>query len=336
MVQNFKNKDYVKVSSSQNPLVSIVCPTYNSASYLRETINSVLAQTYRHWELILADDGSTDATVSVISDYLNKHERIQLIQLEHKGIPAITRNAAAFAAEGDYLAFLDSDDPWLPTKLEKQVAFFIDNPEFEACHTSFFLTGDPQAVDHWTHIWQWHYKPIITATEILHHGIINTSTLMMRTNLFRLLGGFDEDPRLRSGEDQLFDVRLALRHPIGFLPEKLGTIQLTPASVTRGKPPDEMYQGLLLLEKLEALGVNLEKRTKNLKLANIYYTRAINSLYNYQRPFRADFALAVRYDPWDIKKIITLSCCFLPATLLRPWLSFLLKVKNAWAPRLLK
>ena len=322
--------------SVQNPLVSVVCPTYNSASYLRGTIDSVLAQTYRHWELILADDGSTDATVSVISDYLNKHERIRLIQLEHKGVPAITRNAAAFAAEGDYLAFLDSDDPWFPTKLEKQVAFFSDHPEFEACHTSFLLTGDPQTVDHWNRIWQWYYKPITTAEEILHYGGLNTSTLMMRTGVFRLLGGFDEDPRLRRGEDMLFDVRLALRHPIGFLPEKLGTLQLTPDSVTRGSRPDEMHQGLLLLEKLEALGIKLEKRTKDLKLANIHYARAINSLYNYHRPFRADFALAVCYDFRDLKKIITLSYCFLPATLLRPWLSFLLKMKNTWAPRLLK
>lgn len=320
----------------RNPLVSVVCPTYNSASYLRGTIDSVLAQTYGHWELILADDGSTDATVSVITEYLNKHERIRLIQLEHKGIPAITRNAAALAAEGDYLAFLDSDDPWFPAKLEKQVTFFIDHPEFEACHTNFLLTGDPQKVDHWNRIWQWYYKPITTAEEILHYGRINTSTLMMRTDVFRLLGGFDEDSRMRRGEDMLFEIRLALRHPIGFLPEKLGTLQLIPDSVSRGSRPDEMHQGLLLLEKLEALGINLEKRTKNLKLANIYYDRAINSLYNYHRPFREDFVLAVRYDLWDIKKIITLSCCFLPATLLRPWLSFLLKVKNAWAPRLLK
>jgi glycosyltransferase involved in cell wall biosynthesis len=318
------------------PLVSIICPTYNSSPYLRETIDSVLAQTYRHWELILADDGSTDATAATIADYLNKHEKIRLIQLEHKGVPAITRNAAAFTARGEYLAFLDSDDPWFPTKLEKQVALFFDNPEFEACHTSFLLTGDPQSIDHWNRIWQWYYKPITTATEILHYGGINTSTLMVRTAVFCLLGGFDEDPQLRRGEDMLFEIRLALRHTIGFLPEKLGTLQLTPASVTRSSRPDEMHQGLLLLKKLEALGVHLEKRIQSLKLANIYYTRAINSLYNYHRPFRADFVQAVRYDFRDIKKIITLSCCFLPAALLRPWLSFLLKMKNAWAPRLLK
>jgi glycosyltransferase involved in cell wall biosynthesis len=322
--------------SVRNPLVSVVCPTYNSASYLRGTIESVLAQTYHHWELILADDGSTDATVSVIAEYLNKYERIRLIQLEHKGIPAIARNAAAFVAAGEYLAFLDSDDPWFPTKLEKQVAFFLDHPEFEACHTSFSLTGDSRAVDRWNRIWQWYFKPITTATEILHYGGINTSTLMMRTSVFRLLGGFDEDPLMRRGEDMLFEVRLALRQPIGFLPEKLGTLQLTPASVTRGSRPDELHQGLLLLEKLEALGINLEKRTKRLKLANIYYGRAINSLYHYQRPFRADVALAVCYDFGDIKKIMTLLFCFLPAVFLRPWLSFLLKTKNTWALRLLK
>ena len=322
--------------NSPNPLVSIICPTFNSSSYLRNTVDSVLTQNYRHWELILADDGSTYATVSVIADYMMTDERIRLIELDHKGIPAITRNAAAAAAKGDFLAFLDSDDPWFPTKLEKQVAFFMNNPQFEACHTGFLLTGDPRTVDHWNRIWQWYFEPVTTAAEILHYGGINTSTLMMRTSAFRLLGGFDEDPLMRRGEDMLLDVRLALRHPIGFLPEKLGTLQLTPDSVTRGSRPDEMRQGLLLLEKLEALGVHLEKRTKRLKLANVYYGRAINSLYHYQRPFRADFARASLYDFFDTKKVITLLSCLLPAALLRPWLSFLLKIKNEWAPRLLK
>jgi hypothetical protein len=159
---------------------------------------------------------------------------------------------------------------------------------------------------------------------------------MMRTPVFGLLGGFDEDQKLRRGEDMLFEVQLALRHPIGFLPEKLGTMQLTPALVTRGNRPDEMHQGLLLLKKLEAAGVHLQKRIQSLKLSNIYYGRAIKSLYHYHRPFRADFVQAVHYDFRDIKKLITFLCCFLPASLLRPWLSFLLKMKNSWAPRLVK
>jgi len=323
--------------SGQDPLVSVVCTTYNSASYLRETLDSVFKQTYRRWELVVADDGSTDGTPSIVSEYLPQQEnRIRLIRLEHRGVPAATRNAAAFAAQGDYLAFLDSDDPWHPAKLARQVAFFSDHPEFEACHTGFVLTGDPQAVDHWNRVWQWYYKPITTAEEILHYGGINTSTLMVRSDIFCLIGGFDEDPRLRRGEDMLFEVQLALRHPIGFLPERLGTLQLTATSVTRGSRPDEMQQGVLLLEKLEQKGIRLDKRTKDLKLANIHYGRAINSLYHYHRPFRADFARAVYHDSGDMKKLITLLFCFLPAVLLRPWLSLLLRIKNAWTPRLWK
>ena len=106
---------------NKQPLVSVVCPAYNSARYLRETLGSVFSQTYRNWELVIADDGSSDETIDIVKTFCGHRQPVRIISLPHSGVPAVTRNAAAFAAQGEFLAFLDSDDSWCPTKLERQI-----------------------------------------------------------------------------------------------------------------------------------------------------------------------------------------------------------------------
>lgn len=103
------------------PQVSIVIPSYNRVAYLRQAIDSVFAQTFRDWELIVADDGSTSETLRYL-DELEKMDRVKVLRLRHSGKPSVARNAAIRAARGIYVAFLDSDDTWLPTKLEIQIA----------------------------------------------------------------------------------------------------------------------------------------------------------------------------------------------------------------------
>lgn len=104
-------------------MVSIITPAYNSSRHLAGTIESVLAQTYGDWEMIIADDASTDPTRSIVRRYSTEDDRIRLLVLpQHKG-PAEARNAAIDAARGRYIAFLDSDDLWHPQKLEKQIRF---------------------------------------------------------------------------------------------------------------------------------------------------------------------------------------------------------------------
>ena len=106
-----------------NELVSIITPSYNSAKFIRETIDSVLAQTYPYWEMIIVDDCSTDGSVEIIGKYIIKDNRIKLIKLSNNSGPAIARNTAIKEAQGRYIAFLDSDDLWYPDKLEKQIEY---------------------------------------------------------------------------------------------------------------------------------------------------------------------------------------------------------------------
>lgn len=109
-----------------NNLVSIIMPSYNTGRFIDSSIQSVLAQTYTNWELIIVDDASNDGTDDVVSAYL-ADERIRYIKNETNSGAAVCRNRALQEAKGRWIAFLDSDDLWLPEKLEKQVAFMKEN-----------------------------------------------------------------------------------------------------------------------------------------------------------------------------------------------------------------
>lgn len=106
-------------------LVSIIMPTYNCGRFIREAIDSVLAQTYTAWELLIVDDCSTDETEAVVAAYSDP--RIRYWRNESNQGAAITRNRALREVRGKYIAFLDADDTWMPKKLEKQVTFMVQN-----------------------------------------------------------------------------------------------------------------------------------------------------------------------------------------------------------------
>lgn len=109
------------------PLVSIIMPCYNAECYIAQSIESVLAQTYQNWELVITDDGSTDKSVEIISKYSKNDDRINvMVSDEHQGI-ARTRNMSISRAKGRFVAFLDSDDIWYPEKLEKQVEYMLEH-----------------------------------------------------------------------------------------------------------------------------------------------------------------------------------------------------------------
>jgi len=110
-----------------NQLVSIITPSYNSAKYIAQTIESVLAQTYQDWEMIIVDDCSKDNCLEIIELYVQKDSRIRLHQLEKNSGASVARNTAIKLAQGRFIAFLDSDDLWLPQKLEVQISFMINN-----------------------------------------------------------------------------------------------------------------------------------------------------------------------------------------------------------------
>ncbi len=114
------------VCSTEN-LISVVMPVHNSERFLEQSLKSVVAQTYANWELITVDDASTDGSTEIVKRYIRCGYPIRLIELKVNAGGAVARNAAIEAASGRFIAFLDSDDLWLPDKLERQVSFMIEN-----------------------------------------------------------------------------------------------------------------------------------------------------------------------------------------------------------------
>ena len=107
--------------------VSIITPSFNSKKFISQTIESVLNQTYRNWEMIIVDDVSPDNSNEIIEEYTQKDSRIKLIKLEQNSGPAVARNRAIEEAKGRFIAFLDADDLWHKEKLEKQLTFMEQN-----------------------------------------------------------------------------------------------------------------------------------------------------------------------------------------------------------------
>ena len=120
-------------------LVSIITPTYNCGRFIAETIESVQAQTYTNWEMIIIDDCSTDHTDEIVAMYSERDSRIKYHCLKRNSGAAIARNTALRMAVGRWIAFLDSDDLWHPEKLERQVKFMIDNMRLHILKTATLM-----------------------------------------------------------------------------------------------------------------------------------------------------------------------------------------------------
>ena len=114
-------------------LVSIITPTYNCGKFIAETIDTVISQSYSEWEMVIVDDCSTDNTKEIVDAYIEKDSRIKYYCLDTNSGAAVARTKAMELAQGEYMAFLDSDDLWLPDKLEKQLAFMKENDYAFTC-----------------------------------------------------------------------------------------------------------------------------------------------------------------------------------------------------------
>ncbi len=175
-----------------NNKVSIITPVYNCEKYLESTIKSVLAQSYINWEWLLVDDKSPDNSIKVIKKYINIDERIKLITLNENCGAAVARNKGIEAAEGRYIAFLDSDDLWDPEKLSKQVEFMSEN-EYGFSFTTYEVINDNgESLNKIVKS-----KPVWTYNDALRNTLIQTVTVIIDRNI---IGDF-RMPNIRKGQD---------------------------------------------------------------------------------------------------------------------------------------
>lgn len=172
-------------------LVSIITPCYNSELFIAKTINSVLAQTESNWEMLVVDDCSTDSSKSIVLSYAQKYPRIKLIELAKNTGAYHARNIAIQRAAGRYIAFLDSDDLWLPDKLQKQLQFMAGN-RLAFSYTSYRL-GDSENNPLGVLI----TKPSVTYEDLLKTCDIGCLTVMYDTQKL----GKVYLPNITRGED---------------------------------------------------------------------------------------------------------------------------------------
>lgn len=233
------------------PLVSVIIPTYNRWPMIVEAVGSTLAQSFKNFELIVVDDGSTDGTAEKLQR-CGAHVRV--ISRPRGGV-ATARNQGVRVARGQYVAFLDSDDLWLPKKLEIQTAFMVKHSEIEICQTEEIWIRHGVRVNPKKK----HRKP---SGDIFRRSLdlclVSPSSVMMTRDLFDRVGGFDE--RFPVCEDYDLWLRIALKHEVALIPTAL--------VVKRGGHPDQLSRSLwgidrfrvAALQKLLRTGLDGERR----------------------------------------------------------------------------
>jgi glycosyltransferase involved in cell wall biosynthesis len=227
-------------------MISCIVPVFNGERYLSEALDSILQQTYTRHEIIVVDDGSTDATPAVAARY---GRSVRYIRQDNRG-PQAARNAGVSSAQAEFIAFLDSDDVWHPAKLERQIACFGRRPELDLCVTKLQNFWAPELADE--------------AARLKHHRLAQplpgyvTDTLLARRALFDRVGPFA--PGLRFGDDTDWFLRAAECSAVmELLPEVLvyRRIHGRNISMERGgaRMSGDMRDGLF-----EVLKLSLERR----------------------------------------------------------------------------
>ena len=271
------------------PKVSVVIPTYNRPDYLIEAVESVLAQTYQDFEIVVIDDGSSDDTPSRFATYIERTPLAQGRTFYHKqenSGSAVARNRGVFYAKGEYIAFLDSDDLWYPTKLEKQVKILDENQEMSVVYTDcycgesrndpnqtgFFAKANPPSGD--------------IFDRMARNNLFWTSSLLLRREVFIKSGTFD--PTFRRMQDYDLWLRICRHNRCCFIPEILGLFREHPGRITKN----------YLLEEYTCQAEELQifRWQKDLEAKKQFRKKTALRYNNLARKFRkvGDFESAIR------------------------------------------
>lgn len=230
------------------PRVSVVIPAFNRGDLLIEALESVLAQSYRDYEIIVVDDGSTDQTARLIEPYL---DRLTYLWQPNQGV-AHARNTGILKARGELICFLDSDDLWTPGKISSQVRFADEHPNYglvAAEIAAFDAQGD---YAHRAKASLYRIRNGFVLEHLLFSNWIQTSTVMVRRECLEKVGLFDEDVG-QFGEDWLLWMRVAAEFPVYFLPEPLVRYRIHPQSLMSHQPEAQYESLMLILDKLREL-----------------------------------------------------------------------------------
>jgi glycosyltransferase involved in cell wall biosynthesis len=246
------------MGKTNHPLVSVIIPTYNRGWIIKKAIDSVLFQDFNDFELIVVDDGSTDNTQNILNSY---QKDIRVLQQNNQGVSA-ARNQGLSAASGRFLAFLDSDDIWLPKKLSRQVDFFSLNPDALICQTEEIWMRNNVRINPKKR----HKKPSgMIFEQSLALCLVSPSAVMIKRALFDEVGLFDET--LPACEDYDLWLRISCLYPVHLID--------TPLIIKRGGHDDQLSASSGLDRyRIKAIQKIIESRL----LSEEQYHAAVNTL----------------------------------------------------------
>jgi glycosyltransferase involved in cell wall biosynthesis len=251
-----------------DPRVSIVIPAFNAAATLARALDSVRAQSFTAWEAIVVDDaGREDGTAARVASYADS--RLRLIRRSERGGPSRARNDGIAAARGEFIAFLDADDEWLPEKLARQVEILAKDPgvSLVACDMRALYEDGHEGLSVFAR-----QAPVEGKTAwkaLLASSFIGTSSVLTRRALLREFDGFD--PGLAVGEDQDVFIRLAMRGAVVALPEQLAVYHYRGSSYSAGLATAQADHVLRMVRRhLADVGDSLTVRERRNILAQRY------------------------------------------------------------------
>jgi glycosyltransferase involved in cell wall biosynthesis len=216
------------VITDELPVVSVITPTYNRATFIIQAVESVLAQSFQNWEMIIVDDGSTDPTRDQLEPYL-KDPRIHYLYQNNQG-QSRARNTALECARGRFIGFLDSDDVWYPRKLERQIAILETDQSVAIVHSD-----ESQIDEHGRDIEvsnMRRYSGWITP-QLLADNSVSITTALVRRECFDEMGGMDST--LPVADDYELWLRLSARYRFCYLPERLAAYRVMPNQISSDK-----------------------------------------------------------------------------------------------------
>ncbi len=206
--------------------VSVIIPTYNRADLLPKAIKSVLRQTHPHIEINIIDDGSSDNTKDVLKSYGG---RVKYFCSSHSGLPAIARNVGLSNAQGEYIAFLDSDDEWLPEKLEKQLTAMRFNNCQASCTNAWRIRdGEINSA-----YFDFRVPKLLTFNDLLSTNYVICSSAIVHRSILSASGNFPESANFKAIEDYALWLRVTNQTNWAYLPEPLTIYTDIPAQSIR-------------------------------------------------------------------------------------------------------
>lgn len=222
--------------SLETPKISVIIPTWNRALSVKRAITSALRQTCQPYEILICDDGSTDDTEEVVRAIGDS--RIRWVAGAHAGCPAVPRNRGITASRGEWIAFLDSDDVWLPEKLEVQLAVVQKTGASAVCTNAFRDTGGGE-VDGALISWS---RDKLSFSDLVRDNKVVCSSMLVRRSLLDETSGFPERSALRIGEDFSLWLRVARLAPIAYIDEPLILYKDEPTTSVRAQGPSVATQ----------------------------------------------------------------------------------------------